>query len=182
MREAPLVWKNHFFGKYAGEIQVSNYGQIAVRDWVVNPEIDAAGYYTFKGKKVHLLVWEAFNGSKPTGCAVHHLDGDKTNNSLYNLACINKSLHTAVHNSSVIEPLYTPQRKEKRIKKITTPRKTIDKWQIIRRSPLKWEVYSSHNRKLDADIALEVFRDGNPRCAAMIIKKRTKKGYGHENV
>ena len=40
------------------------------------------------GKKryLHRVVWEAFNGPIPAGLQVRHLDGDKRNNHLDNLA------------------------------------------------------------------------------------------------
>lgn len=38
------------------------------------------------GKTVHSLVLEAFVGSRPDGAVVRHLDGDKLNNRLENLA------------------------------------------------------------------------------------------------
>lgn len=37
-------------------------------------------------KFVHVLVLEAFMGSRPAGHETRHLDGDKTNNNLANLA------------------------------------------------------------------------------------------------
>lgn len=37
------------------------------------------------GKKVHLLVCEAFHGPRPPGLVARHLDGDKTRNAASNL-------------------------------------------------------------------------------------------------
>ncbi|MEZ5993611.1 MAG: HNH endonuclease [Planctomycetota bacterium] len=42
---------------------------------------------------VHKLVVEAFRGPVPDGCEVHHVDGDKTNNSLSNLAIVDRDTH-----------------------------------------------------------------------------------------
>ena len=42
---------------------------------------------------VHKLVVEAFRGPVPDGCEIHHVDGDKTNNSLPNLAIVDRDTH-----------------------------------------------------------------------------------------
>jgi hypothetical protein len=41
---------------------------------------------TRKSYMVHKLVAEAFHGTKPVGCEIRHLDGNKTNNRADNLA------------------------------------------------------------------------------------------------
>lgn len=42
---------------------------------------------------VHRLVVEAFRGPIPDGCEVHHVDGDKKNNALWNLAIVDRDSH-----------------------------------------------------------------------------------------
>ena len=58
------------------------------------------GYYARTlGRRTYLHrdVWEAENGSIPSGCDVHHLDEDKTNNAPDNLALHDKSEHGRRH-------------------------------------------------------------------------------------
>ncbi|WP_302782615.1 HNH endonuclease signature motif containing protein [Clostridium saudiense] len=47
------------------------------------------GYYTTivngKTQYVHRLVWELFNGAIPEGFEINHIDGNKSNNKLFNL-------------------------------------------------------------------------------------------------
>lgn len=42
-------------------------------------------------KKVHRLVWDAYNGCLPVGMTVNHKDGDKTNNAIENLEVLSQS-------------------------------------------------------------------------------------------
>ena len=52
---------------------------------------DATGYYLCSTKdkhgirkRMHVYMWEYFNGPVPDGCHVHHMDEDKGNNSIEN--------------------------------------------------------------------------------------------------
>lgn len=87
--------------------EVSNLGRVRSLDRVVNrngakvsrkgrilrPGKDGYGYLLVglseDGKKklfsVHRLVWEAFNGKRPEGMQINHIDEDKANNRLDNL-------------------------------------------------------------------------------------------------
>lgn len=42
-------------------------------------------------RKVHRLVWSAFHGEIPLELQINHLDGNKTNNCLWNLELVNQS-------------------------------------------------------------------------------------------
>lgn len=42
-------------------------------------------------RRIHRLVWEAFRGPIPEGLVINHLNGDKTDNRLENLACVSNS-------------------------------------------------------------------------------------------
>lgn len=46
---------------------------------------------------IHLFVWERENGKKPKGYDIHHVDLDKSNYDLNNLACELKSDHLRIH-------------------------------------------------------------------------------------
>ena len=48
-------------------------------------------------KRLHVVVWEHFNGPKPEGYDIHHIDGDKDNNEIDNLFCITRIEHRRYH-------------------------------------------------------------------------------------
>ena len=45
------------------------------------------GYFQHKGKRLHRAVWEYFHGPIPKGYHIHHMDGNRANNNIENLAC-----------------------------------------------------------------------------------------------
>lgn len=50
-------------------------------------------------KRLHVEIWEREHGIKvPPGCIIHHLDWDKTNNSIENLICVYIWEHEKIHN------------------------------------------------------------------------------------
>jgi hypothetical protein len=51
-----------------------------------------------EGKMLHRLIWEEVNGFIPDGYHIHHKDGNKLNNELSNLQCIEKCKHIQYHN------------------------------------------------------------------------------------
>ncbi len=57
-------------------------------------------YYQHKGKRLHRAVWEYYYGPVPKGYHVHHIDGDRANNNIENLACIPASEHETEHMST----------------------------------------------------------------------------------
>ena len=54
-------------------------------------------YYQNKGKRLHRSVWEFFNGEIPEGYHIHHIDGDRNNNNIENLALMPGLAHTRMH-------------------------------------------------------------------------------------
>lgn len=56
-------------------------------------------YYQHKGKRLHRAVWEYHNGDIPKGYHVHHIDEDKSNNQISNLALIDATTHRRGHMS-----------------------------------------------------------------------------------
>lgn len=50
-----------------------------------------------KSYRIHRLIWECVNGEIPKGYDIHHIDGNKLNNSIYNLELIKNSEHTIKH-------------------------------------------------------------------------------------
>lgn len=65
---------------------------------------DQTGYYLCstpsedgKRKRMHVYVWEYYNGPVPAGFHVHHIDHDKSNNTIENLTIIEGIEHRKLH-------------------------------------------------------------------------------------
>jgi hypothetical protein len=62
-------------------------------------------YYLYKGERyfsrgrhrLHIVVWEHFNGAIPKGYHVHHKDGNTHNNTIANLELVESSTHLSKH-------------------------------------------------------------------------------------
>lgn len=52
-------------------------------------------------RTLHRDVWEEHNGPIPEGCNIHHVDGDKANNHISNLRCIEAGQHSRNHMRNV---------------------------------------------------------------------------------
>lgn len=61
------------------------------------------GYYVCTSgerKRLHVAMWEHEAGRRvPAGCVVHHLDWNKSNNTVGNLVCVTVSEHNLIHNA-----------------------------------------------------------------------------------
>jgi len=55
------------------------------------------GYLHYKNKPCHRIIWEQDVGPIPKGFEIHHVDGNKLNNSFDNLQCLSKSDHMKLH-------------------------------------------------------------------------------------
>jgi hypothetical protein len=53
----------------------------------------------YEGKKdmVHRAVWKKANGPIPIGYEIHHINGNRLDNRLENLACLSKEEHDLIH-------------------------------------------------------------------------------------
>ena len=51
----------------------------------------------------HVRVWILNVGEIPKGYIIHHVNGNKQDNRLENLQCINRSNHAIMHNSSSVK-------------------------------------------------------------------------------
>jgi hypothetical protein len=72
------------------------------------------GYYasTSKGRTyLHREVWQNANGPIPTGHDVHHIDGNKENNSAKNLALHTASEHGRRHGFSSNQYVFSSQKR-----------------------------------------------------------------------
>ena len=45
----------------------------------------------------HRVIWEQHNGPIPDGCDIHHINGDKLDNRIENLECLNRTEHKREH-------------------------------------------------------------------------------------
>ena len=58
----------------------------------------ASGYYAdSKSRRLHVYIWEKHNGKVPDGYDIHHIDHDKSNNDISNLACVLRKSHHSAH-------------------------------------------------------------------------------------
>ena len=122
------IWRDidGFIGKY----QVSNYGRVkslsrfrkgkdgclcTVKEKILKPKVDDDGYLNYvlcvgkhqKNKyiRVNVLVYKTFIGSIPECYDVHHIDQNKTNNSVDNLELIEHKKHSDLHSKDKSKPI-----------------------------------------------------------------------------
>lgn len=57
-------------------------------------------------KRMHVYVWEYYNGPVPKGYHVHHIDENKEHNYIENLQLISKSKHSELHAKENVEDNY----------------------------------------------------------------------------
>lgn len=76
------------------------------------------GYFKSSNGYAHRYVWEKHNGPIPKGFHVHHVDGDKSNNSVKNLEIIERRKHLSEHQNKWIKA--NPVVARKRTKKAYT--------------------------------------------------------------
>ena len=99
--------------QYKGTYYASNTGKIKKINWHNSGKEKelklndvAGGYLQFtyyedgirKQAYTSIAVWEAFNGTKPEGYDIHHINHNRTDNRLENLCLVDSSLHKTMHN------------------------------------------------------------------------------------
>lgn len=57
-------------------------------------------YFQRKGKRLHRTVWEYHKGEIPSGYHIHHIDGNKANNDISNLALLQGQEHLSQHSTT----------------------------------------------------------------------------------
>lgn len=74
---------------------------------------EKTGYYlnSTLRKRIHRYVWEFYNGSIPKGYEVHHIDGNKANNDISNLALLSKKEHALLHGNNQSEKVLLRKRR-----------------------------------------------------------------------
>ena len=102
MEEIKEIWKlikKEYFNKY--NFYVSNLGRVMINDRFSKIHVNHDGYLTVKVNKkrykVHRLVYEYFGTDFNKDYHIHHIDGNKQNNSIDNLECISPSEHNRKH-------------------------------------------------------------------------------------
>lgn len=60
---------------------------------------EKSGYWqnTKTRERMHRYVWKHYYGDIPKGFHIHHLDGDKSNNDISNLAMVSPKAHANIH-------------------------------------------------------------------------------------
>ena len=92
-------------------IQYYEDGDVAIFDNLVFRRDKKTGYYlnAKTHKRLHVYVWEHFNGKIPRGCEIHHKDFDKSNNEIGNLQMLTKKDHAILHGQSWDKERYAKQ-------------------------------------------------------------------------
>lgn len=92
-------------------IQYSKDKDIAIFDGLTFRRDKKTGYYlnAKTHKRLHVYIWEHFNGAVPVGYHVHHKDFDKSNNDIKNLVLLTASDHAKLHGESWDDDRYEKQ-------------------------------------------------------------------------
>lgn len=111
---------------------------------------DGKGYWLGQadgkdGKKhrvrLHIYVWEKFNGPIPEGYEIHHIDRNKDNNEIDNLVMLSKEEHKLLHASLLTDE----QRQAYRENLDRTARKKAEEWHKSK----EWrEWHSKHGKEV----------------------------------
>lgn len=92
-------------------IQYYEDGDVAVFDNLAFRRDKKTGYYlnAKTHKRLHVYVWEYYNGEVPKGYDVHHKDFNKANNEVDNLQLLTKKDHATLHGKSWNKERYENQ-------------------------------------------------------------------------
>ena len=110
-------------------VEYQNEGKIAYFNGQRFTRDDSTGYYLGncqmegRRKRLHVAVWEYYNGAVPKEHSIHHYDEDKNNNEVSNLVCLSNQEHARFHYRHMSEQhraklkeanawQYTPEGKE----------------------------------------------------------------------
>ncbi len=86
-------------------IQYVDNGDLAIFDGLSFRRDKKTGYYlnARTHKRLHVYVWEYFNGTIPKGYEIHHVDFDKKNNEIENLKMLTSKEHHEIHGAALTE-------------------------------------------------------------------------------
>ena len=119
------------------------------------------GYYKItsnkegnQGRLLHNLIWENHYGKPiPKGYNIHHLNGNKLDNRIQNLQCVEHRIHTKFHHKGKITPLETRRKmsEAQRGNKCKLYRNEIDPY-YVKQEALKGKLNSELAKELDCNI------------------------------
>lgn len=68
---------------------------------------EKTGYYlnSTTSTRLHRCVWEYYNGKIPSGYEIHHIDHDKSNNEIDNLAMVTEAEHHKIHTAEMSDEI-----------------------------------------------------------------------------
>lgn len=96
-------------------------------------------------KRLHVYVWEHHNGSIPKGYDIHHIDHDKNNNNIENLAILSRKEHLQIHGNELSE-----EQKERRKKNLLE--KALPKAAEWHKSEQGIEWHRQHGKEVYANL------------------------------
>lgn len=86
---------------------------------------EKTGYYlnsTIR-KRIHRAVWEYYNGPIPAEFQIHHIDHDKSNNTIENLVILPGKIHQSIHGQETRAVHYSEL-----VSRMDYARKFADEW------------------------------------------------------
>lgn len=86
-------------------------GRSFVKDEKTNYYLSSRPFENGKRKRLHVYVWEYYNGVIPKGYHVHHIDHDKGNNEISNLQIMTTSEHMKHHQATLSDELVEKRRR-----------------------------------------------------------------------
>lgn len=133
------------------EVIKTKYGNATLNDY---------GYYHITSGKegnhckyLHRLIFEDFYNIKlneefPEGIIIHHVDGNKTNNEIWNLIPIPLSEHSKLHRNEEEEPFYSKPKTLSHKMRISQQHNTTGIFRVLPYTKgVKYAYYDSDNKR-----------------------------------
>ena len=133
-------------------VQYFDNGDLACFDGLSFRRDKRTGYFLNSTihKRLHVYVWEHYNGEVPKGYHVHHKDSDKNNNEIENLVLLSASEHASLHGNS-----WSEERKQwARQNLIDNARPKASEWHGSEEGK-KW--HSEHGKAVQANLPMLKF-------------------------
>ena len=154
---------------------------------------ERTGYYlksTKPRKRLHIYVWEYYNGPVPKGCHIHHKDLDKSNNDISNLVCVTRAEHNKIHGDS---SKWSEDRLKKARKQLNKAREYANLWHKSEegrewhKEQYKKALEEHQNKKIKkkcecCGVEFETIDNGRNRFCSNKCKSRYRRISGIDNV